>query len=63
YQPESRMREIRKSGSEGGGLELNRAFLPPIKRNSRFRNKNLFDHGIPLDPSVRINLIAGGFFF
>ena len=28
HQLESRMREIRQSGSEGGGAEANRLFLP-----------------------------------
>ena len=28
HQLESRMREIRTSGSEGGGAEINRLFLP-----------------------------------
>ncbi|MCX7423449.1 MAG: hypothetical protein NT013_28475, partial [Planctomycetia bacterium] len=28
HQPESRMRETRPSGSEGGATEINRSFLP-----------------------------------
>ena len=41
YHLESRMREIRLSGSEGGGAEINRPSLPPIPL-SALRASELF---------------------
>ena len=35
HQPESRMREIRPSGSEGGEAEINRPFLPLSRDENR----------------------------
>jgi len=52
YQLESRMREIRLSGSEGGGTELNRSSLPlcaPVKVIDQERESRSMGRSDPIN--------------